>query len=97
MANVENKLVPGCIAVSKKGRDSGKFMCVIRIENNFVYVADGKTHKLKNLKKKSIKHLKMTDTLLNETTLNNLTDKNLRRIFAAKKVNKEADLWQRKM
>jgi ribosomal protein L14E/L6E/L27E len=94
---------PGSIMVSLRGRDSGRFMCVISYSSGFAFVADGKLHKLKNLKKKSIKHLKMTDTSLNETQLEHLTDKQLRRIFAGqkfcitKKVNKEAIRWQRKM
>ena len=42
---------------SKAGRDKGTDYCVIRIEGNYVYAADGAARKLDRLKKKKIKHV----------------------------------------
>lgn len=42
---------------SKAGRDNGTAYVVIRIEGNYVYVADGAIRKLENPKKKKFKHI----------------------------------------
>lgn len=42
---------------SKAGHDKGTDYAVIRIEGNYVYVADGATRRLENLKKKKLKHV----------------------------------------
>ena len=49
----------GRTALSKCGRDEGrKFIIIEIIDDDFVYVADGKTHKVENPKKKRRKHIK---------------------------------------
>ncbi len=47
----------GQMVRSKAGRDKGTAYAVIRAEGDYVYVADGATRKLDNLKKKKIKHV----------------------------------------
>lgn len=50
----------GQLVLSCAGRDSGRFMIVVKIlDENFVYVADGTLRKVDNPKKKKIKHLKV--------------------------------------
>ena len=50
----------GSVVVSKKGHDEGKVYIVVDICGEFALVADGKTRKLANPKKKRLKHLKDT-------------------------------------
>ena len=52
----------GDLVISIAGRDKGKTFLVISIENEFVYLVDGKTRKVDKPKKKKIKHLKKVFT-----------------------------------
>ena len=47
----------GDLVISKVGRDSGKTFLVLKVENNFVYIVNGKERKVSNPKKKNVKHL----------------------------------------
>jgi ribosomal protein L14E/L6E/L27E len=69
----------GRIVRSCAGRDSGSFLIIIRTDDSFVYVADGKERKLASPKKKSLKHLKLTNTVIDTK---DLTDKKLRSVIA---------------
>ena len=68
----------GMIVRSMAGRDKGKFMVVVSMENGFVYLADGKERKLDSPKKKNAKHVSLTRT---EVSTENLTDKGLRKLL----------------
>ena len=46
------------IIESMAGRDKGKFFYVIDTEDNYVLIADGKTRKLENPKRKKLKHVR---------------------------------------
>lgn len=70
---------PGMIVRSMAGRDRGKFMVITAVEGDFAYIADGKERKLSKPKKKRLKHLGTTNTVM-ET--DSLTDKGLRRFIA---------------
>ena len=54
----------GRIVCSKAGRDKDYFMVVIKAENGFVYVCDGKERPIERPKRKNIKHLQFTNTVL---------------------------------
>ena len=54
----------GRIVCSKAGRDKGYFMVVVKRENGFVYVCDGKERPLERPKRKNEKHLCFTNTVL---------------------------------
>ena len=47
----------GDIVLSKRGRDKGLAMVVVKVENNLAYLADGRNRKVTALKKKNVKHL----------------------------------------
>jgi large subunit ribosomal protein L14e len=54
------ELLLGQLAVSRAGRDKGRFMIVTKvIDSDYVYVVDGSLRKVDNPKKKKIKHLKL--------------------------------------
>lgn len=50
---------PRDIAVSLAGHDSGRAYVVIKTYGSFAILADGKTKKLANPKKKNLKHLRL--------------------------------------
>nr|WP_291633236.1 RNA-binding protein [Clostridium sp.] len=63
---VENSLI-GKIVHSKAGRDMHKSFIVVGILNNeYVYISDGKLRKIDKPKKKKVKHLKITDIVAEE-------------------------------
>ena len=74
MESLSGRIVRSCA-----GRDKGNFLVVIRADESFVYVADGKERKLASPKKKSLKHVKPTNTVIDTESL---TDKKLRGIIA---------------
>ena len=53
-----SKNVVGNVVVSLQGRDKGKLYLVTNQDKNTLSLVDGYTHKLKNPKKKNIKHTK---------------------------------------
>ncbi len=69
----------GSVVISLAGHDKGRAMVVAKLENEFVYVADGKERKLNMPKKKNKKHVRPTHKLIE---LSELTDKKLRRTLA---------------
>jgi ribosomal protein L14E/L6E/L27E len=71
--------VVGRIVRSAAGRDKGKFMVITALpEKDFCLIADGKERKLEKPKKKRLKHLKFTNTVIKT---DNLTDKALRAVI----------------
>lgn len=70
----------GMIVRSAAGHDKGNFLVITAVEGDFAFVADGKERKLEKPKKKRLKHLKLTNTVIDT---DNLTDKGLRKIVSA--------------
>ena len=76
------------IIESMAGRDKGKFFYVIDTEDNYVLIADGKTRKLENPKRKKLKHVRRvtrTETRVAAKILNGdkVLNSELRRDLAA--------------
>lgn len=67
----------GTVVRSIAGHDKGRFLVVISSDNEFVYLADGKERKLAHPKKKRIKHVSFTKTVIDTDSL---TDKKLRSV-----------------
>ena len=53
----------GRIVFSKCGRDKGLPFVVLKVEGEFVYLADGKLRNVNNPKKKKMKHVQITKTV----------------------------------
>ena len=68
------------LIVSKAGRDKGQLFFVIDADEQYVYLADGKSRKLANPKRKNIKHISMTDSVID---ISDITDKKLRTLLRA--------------
>lgn len=49
----------GLFAISKAGHDKGSMYVVVREEENYYFVADGKNKLLENPKKKNKKHIQL--------------------------------------
>lgn len=75
----------GKIVCSTAGNDKGRFSVIIKTEEDRLYIADGKRHKLSSPKSKNSKHLAFTDTTLNIEELK--TDKSLRKALAIYRSN----------
>lgn len=56
-----HSLLPGQLVFAKCGRDEGLPFIVVKVETDYVYLADGKHRKLENPKKKKVKHVQHTN------------------------------------
>ena len=70
------QLAKGTIVRSMAGHDKGDFQVIMAFDDTFAWVCDGKYRPLSRLKKKNLKHIKLTNTILDESRL--LTDKSIR-------------------
>ena len=57
-------LVVGQVVRSRAGRDSGRFMMIVHIEDGFVYLADGRVRKANKPKRKKMKHIAKTNYIV---------------------------------
>lgn len=57
----------GHIVYSKAGRDKGKKFVVVRIiDSEYIMISDGSLRRLERPKKKKLKHIEVTEEILNE-------------------------------
>ena len=55
----------GSVVISTAGRDEGRaFLVIESLDEQYVLISDGKTHKVEHPKKKKRKHLKLVRELL---------------------------------
>ena len=73
------KLITGSVVRADAGRDSGGFFAVTKIEGGYCYIADGKSRKLSSPKRKNLKHISLTDSVIEN--INDITDKKLRALL----------------
>lgn len=67
----------GDLVYSRRGRDKGFLMAVIREDKDFVYVVDGKKRRLENPKRKNPRHLTFLSDSINEEKMK--TNRSVRR------------------
>ncbi len=72
------KLKIGSVVIAEAGRDSGDFFAVTALDNEYCFIANGKSRKLSSPKRKNIKHIRITDSMIE---LNDITDKKLRTLL----------------
>ena len=72
------KLAKGSVVIADAGRDSGGFFVVTDTDGSYCFIADGKSRKLDKPKRKNIKHIRTTDSMID---LNDITDKRLRKLL----------------
>lgn len=71
-------LCKGSVVKAVAGRDSGRLFVVTDIQGGYCFIADGKTRKLASHKRKNIKHVCPTDSVID---INDITDKKLRTLL----------------
>ena len=72
------KLKKGSVVRAEAGRDEGKFFVVTACAEDRCFIADGKSRKLDKPKCKNIKHIRLTDSMID---INDVTDKKLRALL----------------
>lgn len=70
----------GQIVCSKSGRDKGYFLVIVKEEDGYVFVCDGKERPLERPKRKNVRHIAFTNTVLEENSFE--TNKKLRKNLA---------------
>lgn len=73
------QIIQGMIVKSNAGHDKERFYLVVRLENGFAYIADGKRRKLARPKRKNVSHLSSTKRIVDISLYN--TDRRLRRLL----------------
>ncbi|MGI5904669.1 MAG: hypothetical protein ACOX85_00175 [Candidatus Pararuminococcus gallinarum] len=71
------EIAKGCVVKSVAGHDGGRFYVVLSLTDGFAVIADGKERKLERPKRKNLRHLRPTNTVLDVETLT--TNNKLRR------------------
>ncbi|MBR6548515.1 MAG: KOW domain-containing RNA-binding protein [Clostridia bacterium] len=67
----------GRVVYSKAGRDQGEYLAVVGQEGNFLLLVNGKDRPLERPKKKNVKHVGLTNTVLDNGSMS--TNRSLRR------------------
>ena len=67
----------GMVVRSMAGHDKNRFYVIVKIENESVFIADGKRRKVEDPKRKNPRHLHKTNTIL--TKAETETNRTLRR------------------
>ena len=89
-----NNLI-GRVVLAKTGRDAGKFFVIVGIiDNNYVYIANGKNRKIEKPKLKKLKHLNFTNVSAEEVISSLLrkepiTNANINKIIKSVEIIKE--------
>lgn len=68
----------GSVVKSCAGRDKNSYFVAVGISGGFVEIADGKKRKLENPKRKNIKHISPTSSVI---TMEALTNRKLRKVL----------------
>jgi ribosomal protein L14E/L6E/L27E len=72
------QLIAGSVVKATAGRDKGGFFTVTQLQNGYCFIADGKSRKLASHKRKNLKHISPTGSVID---LNGITDKKLRTLL----------------
>ena len=74
----------GSLVYSRSGRDKGTLFVVLEVDDNFVYLSDGDTRRVENPKKKKLKHINKTNSVL-ALDFENLTNAEVRKALLMNK------------
>jgi ribosomal protein L14E/L6E/L27E len=72
------KLLKGSVVIAEAGRDGGGYFAVIDSNEKYCLIADGKSRTIADPKRKNIKHVRVTNSMID---LNDITDKKLRKLM----------------
>ncbi len=68
----------GMVVKATAGKECGNLFAVTEFDEKSAFIADGRKRKLLKPKKKSLKHLRFTDNIIE---MNDITDKKLRNVL----------------
>lgn len=68
------RLQVGSVVRARRGRDNGKYFCVVAIDGGFCWLRDGKSRPLDNPKRKNIRHITITNHILTTDALKSDVD-----------------------
>lgn len=71
----------GSLVYSRAGRDKGGLFLVLSVHDGFAYLADGELRQVLKPKKKKLKHLNKTNTVL-DVDFENISDAQVRKLLA---------------
>ena len=71
----------GAVVKAKAGRDKEGFFVVVKADERFVYIADGRRRKVQSPKKKNPLHLAVTNTVLSDSMDTNRKIRDALRVF----------------
>lgn len=74
-------IAPGSVVKAKAGRDKDSFFIVVKTEDGFAYISDGRRRKVEKPKKKKIIHLQATNTIAEDSMDTNRKIRNALRSF----------------
>ena len=80
------QLKTGMVVYAIAGKEQGKLYCIIRKDEQYIYLADGKQRPIEKPKRKNPKHIRITKTIWN---LEGMTNKALRQKLHQIKEGKE--------
>lgn len=63
------EIIRGMVVCSKAGRDKDCFLVLMDTDGEYASICDGKYRPLSNPKKKNLKHLSLTGTVLEEDSM----------------------------
>ena len=72
------KLLKGSVVRAEAGRDGGGYFVIVEADEKYCFIADGKTRKLASPKRKNVKHIRVTNSMID---VNDITDKKLRNML----------------
>ena len=87
-----NECEIGQIVRSKAGRDKGRWMLVVAMEGDYVFLADGDIRKISRPKQKKIKHVSKTQTVITSIQKDILSNKKIQNA----EIRKILEPWQKK-
>ena len=73
-----NNIEIGAIVKALAGRDKDRYYAVVGVDDGFVKIADGRSHKAEKPKRKNAKHISPTQEKI---AVEELTNKRLRKIL----------------
>ncbi len=68
----------GAVVKATAGKECGRYFAVVKTDERFVFIADGRKRKLSEPKRKNPKHLRFTGNFIE---INDITDKKLRNVL----------------
>jgi ribosomal protein L14E/L6E/L27E len=78
------EICKGSLVYSRAGKDKGTLFVVLSVDGDYVYLSDGDTRRVENPKKKKLKHINKTNSVVS-LDFDNLTNAAVRKALLMNK------------